>query len=1323
MKFFRFAPLTLVLLIFSLVAFNQTSTNLYEHYKMPKVAPPAPDVAALEKFGNFPVSYSTGVPDISVPIWTIKCGSLNWPIALSYHAGGIKVDESASSAGLGFAMTGVGSITRSQVGQPDEDISGEKAYEDVTANDVDYLYSVQLGGNDSELDVFNYNFNGRSGKFVIKQSGVIMQVPQTNLKISAATGLTSFTITDEQGNTYLFDLRETSTINAPNQASRNAYNTWYLRRVELPNKKDVIIFNFTGAGQTTELYHEFTQLVGEKWTSGGSSPVMATLPGTIQPSNSGSSVNLQKLTSITFPNGSVVFNYDVNWRLDIGFANNVSNKLTSIAINESVGGITTELKEFTFYQSYFEYNPASPTITSPLQRRLRLDSLAESGMTSEPTPKKYKFYYNSTPLMPRESFGKDIWGFSNGVTSNSGLIQTQTVTWNNGVHDITSSVGNANRSIDTAKMRGWMLTSIVYPTGGKTDFVFEPHAYNTVQVQRLLFSESTSANGAMSTQTTTNTFTLPNDALDTRVVVSLSKMNGAGYGNPSQRSVVSLKDMTTGTPIYVLSHPYPDQNYSVDIGVSLTGGHLYELKATTYATVSSVNLTAFITATWATQNPLSIIKRGGGFRIKEMIHYTNDSKTATKDIYTYDTAQTLTPYAFVERTYSDVVYRFNYIAGTGACYIHGSSLVRQYQAGSSYPFSLALGSPMLYRRVQKTSVDPSTGAVNGKSEYRYDIFQDEQYPVGGGFTPIPLVTNDWKNGALAFEAHYKYDGANYLLQKSTSNFYGLYNTDYALSLIVKPKIVIDGPCVITPLTSTTVSTDMTIYTFPTKTGSMRLDKSVETNYDDNQNVLSVTTSNYYNSDKYDYSTSTVLLDSKNNRDSVVSKRAPDFVQPNNVYEKMEQKNMLAPIVEQASYTGTTQLELVKSHYKDWNADQKVMSPDSVQTSSVGSPLDTRFKYQTYDSYGNVISASKKNDVVTTYIYAYDGKLPIAEVTNATSATVAYTSFETDDKGGWTGTFGAGLGNFGSITGQRAWTQTGFSFSKSGLGAVSYTVSYWSKNGAYNVNSIAGTAGSVVNGWTQYTHILTPASGTITVTGSGSIDEFRLYPSSDVSMTTYTYKPLTGVTSVCDPNNRITYYEYDELQRLILIRDQDKNILKKFAYNYHLQTEYPNIYYNSAVSVSKYKQGCTSCQIGSQVTYTTPAGSYLSTESVSAANAQAIAEATAFAQTYANTVGTCSAPTNATVPSDNNVMASYQVKFHNNCTGTNYTYAIVSGAATAALSPAPPNGNYEVTFTQMAGPAGSYIYYVNGQSKTQTTSPAIFPNVEVTVTGNTGLRIN
>jgi YD repeat-containing protein len=63
-----------------------------------------------------------------------------------------------------------------------------------------------------------------------------------------------------------------------------------------------------------------------------------------------------------------------------------------------------------------------------------------------------------------------------------------------------------------------------------------------------------------------------------------------------------------------------------------------------------------------------------------------------------------------------------------------------------------------------------------------------------------------------------------------------------------------------------------------------------------------------------------------------------------------------------------------------------------------------------------------------------------------------------------------------------------------------------------------------------------------------VDELRLYPQ-NAQMTTYTYNSLVGMSSQCDIDNRVTYYYYDSLGRLKVVKDQDGNIVKTYQYHY------------------------------------------------------------------------------------------------------------------------------------------------------------------------------
>src|SRR5450755_1872010 len=110
-----FVFLILLNIVFVSLLRGQDTTNTIGH-----VTISSPTAASLGKFGDIPVSYHTGIPQISVPIYTVESGSLKLPISLSYHASGLKVQENASWVGAGWALNAGGVITRTVVGAPDD---------------------------------------------------------------------------------------------------------------------------------------------------------------------------------------------------------------------------------------------------------------------------------------------------------------------------------------------------------------------------------------------------------------------------------------------------------------------------------------------------------------------------------------------------------------------------------------------------------------------------------------------------------------------------------------------------------------------------------------------------------------------------------------------------------------------------------------------------------------------------------------------------------------------------------------------------------------------------------------------------------------------------------------------------------------------------------------------------------------------------------------------------------------------------------------------------------------------------------------------------
>jgi len=230
-----------------------------DKYK-PNITPPAPSVNSLMKFEEVPVSHYTGVPDISIPISSMPTGlkNVNINLSLKYHTLSIKPDDRASEAGIGWSLFSGGTISRTVIDLPDEletisvsngnskhkfgiymdDSSGgsntnytKKFIETIEAgpgsqlsldndNYRKLLYEAYYQNKfDNSYDLYQYSFLDYSGRFIItKNNGILTPVSldKNNLKIKCnhtVNAINSFEITDEYGNTFIFDVKETSNTN------------------------------------------------------------------------------------------------------------------------------------------------------------------------------------------------------------------------------------------------------------------------------------------------------------------------------------------------------------------------------------------------------------------------------------------------------------------------------------------------------------------------------------------------------------------------------------------------------------------------------------------------------------------------------------------------------------------------------------------------------------------------------------------------------------------------------------------------------------------------------------------------------------------------------------------------------------------------------------------------------------------------------------------------------------------------------------------------------------------------------------------------------
>jgi hypothetical protein len=149
----------------------------------PQVTPKSPNVAAMQRFGNFPVNYYTGLANVEIPIYDITLGDMTIPVRLQYHTGGHKVIDNASWLGLGWRLSCEYSTTREVRQLRDEGNNGllgnnvppDYSSTCVNATTKPVLTALVENTIDGERDLFNYHTPLRSNSFVLTPSNVIFQ--------------------------------------------------------------------------------------------------------------------------------------------------------------------------------------------------------------------------------------------------------------------------------------------------------------------------------------------------------------------------------------------------------------------------------------------------------------------------------------------------------------------------------------------------------------------------------------------------------------------------------------------------------------------------------------------------------------------------------------------------------------------------------------------------------------------------------------------------------------------------------------------------------------------------------------------------------------------------------------------------------------------------------------------------------------------------------------------------------------------------------------------------------------------------------------------
>lgn len=462
------------------------------------VVPPSPDASMLGRFGEYPVSLYTGLPQINVPVYALKGKDISVSISLSYHASGIKKDEEPGILGNAWALNAGGVITRVMRGKADAlgtDLFGCYS-DDPTKYTPDVINMMKAyhsaDKKDGEPDLFYFNFNGHTGKFILNcadPNGSVIFLEHSNIKIqpvkeSTSNQINNWIVTDENGVVYNFSEKETTGFRRlwymhTSPPSIEYTSAWYLSTMTsvvgeqitftyLPGRTyektnwpisqtgyiDIISSSSSQTGPPCQVCFNLTFPHSENTCHNPDYAFMMTSPESYYSEYNYSTVNLSSIQSI---NGSVGFTYTeestgYKWLSRININNNTGLiKYFKIDVDEA-GAFGISAKKLNYIQEYNINNVSIPP---------------------------YAFTYNFI-----ESNYTDNWGYPVPVTSPETDTWTGYYPW--AYYEITAT-GINELQIGTVKAFNWFyddeirtvpqLSRIDYPTGGYTLFEFEPNDF------------------------------------------------------------------------------------------------------------------------------------------------------------------------------------------------------------------------------------------------------------------------------------------------------------------------------------------------------------------------------------------------------------------------------------------------------------------------------------------------------------------------------------------------------------------------------------------------------------------------------------------------------------------------------------------------------------------------------------------------------------------------------------------------------------------------------------------------------------------------------
>jgi hypothetical protein len=1171
-----------------LTSFGQATPDMASGF-IPKITLPSPEAFSFTKYGDIPVGLFTGTMRYPIPLLQVQSGKIGIPVSLDYASNGIKVDEVSGRTGMGWTLQIGGVITRNIMGQADE---WAAFYTPPNAADTSWDFfnylkgAISTNGN-TQPDEFTFSFMGYSGKFYKNYAGNIVQLTPNALQISTNSYFDDFTITTPDGNEYYFgpgavDFTEHYDLYGGgdpfNSFDKGGRTAWYLTKIKNPYG-DSVEFKYSVLDAPVEYLSGVSQTYKGYSFRGPSAYLMnryllssncAPGPGHVGYSNedhpgcaetggiftnfSVTKMNCVKLDEVWFRQGKLKLYYSSRDDLP-GEAKLDSLDLFSRHGNKRIRSIGFE---YTYSQSSAYHlsgglsnNNQSMQSNYPyLKKRLFLEKLKFFN-ADKSAHEQYKFdYADLNGLAPRLSFAQDYFGYFNGKENNEFYPND---TYLNVLMRIDSFGGN--RSVDPAFAKKGMLSRITYPTGGYSEMEY---ASNDIPSLRRVYDTVSVTLNHTGTSTLEYSPIFSCD-IPYKVRITAEWINPYDPNFPPVDTFVSFKLQNLNNSEYVFNYilVHPGQvyeNYAEILNMVNSGNYRMSLEsgnADIRCKAEFIHYDEVVDSLY--HRPTS------GVRVASVRNYSSDGVIASMKKFDYSDSNGRSS----ARLVNDFADRrdFAYMQRTNCGSEPGQYIGGNYVLSSSTYIGGTSNNEGNVNYEYVTEIFDSSGA-GGSVKTRFAIAGNSFPSTFACAPPIyepehgpyliqgaPYSNTGHMNGKELSKTVFARNGNQSRKIRESFNFYSIDNRLYHVDsfYVIRRPITRWGYFI-----GVKYFSDYDVNEYKRYSVWTHLDSTVEKEYDDFNNALKTKTMYAYGNEMHLLPTEIRQVNSKGDTLKNVTRYVGDYLQvdPGSVpLGNMVAKNIVQAPLEVKAYSNAALLSTTLTEY---NAS---LLPQALKKSTAGFALELEAEYTKFDVLNHpvefLVRGAKSALLIDTAL-----SVLVAGCQGAAYDDIAYNSFETAYTGNWS-VPSSSVNTTYFITGRQSYDLSNGSLSKSSLqSAKKYILSYWSRSGSYSLTGAtvnSTSQGRTVNGWTYYEHLLTTTATTISLSGTGLIDEVRLHPQK-AQMTTYTHEPFIGITSQCGPNGQIAYYEYDSFGRLRLIRDADRNVLKKICYNYAGQVE-------------------------------------------------------------------------------------------------------------------------------------------------------------------------